>query len=207
MSPEYIVSFPFASSSVCLQVALRNERSWKTITHAKGKSRRKFSNRICVRKSRKLVGSSSSNKFGSCNNNAANLTRVCQPPRKFFQRTFQAFVLQLKLSRHLAASIIGLPRVTHQKFHRRFTPDRTDRADANNRAVNADAGCIHPSRDARYPAKFLQRVDLPAPFRPIKPTLYSSVRVNSASSRRVWPPYDFKASRSSSSVVIGIQKL
>ena len=70
-----------ATSRACgVQVAPRKARSCETIKQASGKLRRKCSSRICVRKSRKFVGSSSSSRLGSCSSRAASFTRVCQPP-------------------------------------------------------------------------------------------------------------------------------
>jgi hypothetical protein len=97
----------------------RNARSCETIRQASLKFRRKCSSRICVRRSRKFVGSSSSSRFGSCSSSAASLTRVCQPPESLASGP-RGRPLQLELAGDFAAFPVGLAAVAHQKLERRL---------------------------------------------------------------------------------------
>jgi len=86
--PGYMVSLPRVKSSVWAHVAPKKARSCETIqARLFVMTQKNVRAKICVRKSRKFVGSSRSSKFGlRAARGAASLTRVCHPPEEFGQR-------------------------------------------------------------------------------------------------------------------------
>ena len=125
--------------------ARRSAQAWRN-------SRRKCSSRICVRRSRKFVGSSSNSRFGSCSSRAASLTRVCQPPDSFWTGPVEIGPLELESAGHLAAAPIGLAAVAHEELEHGFAGQErvvlAEVAEPQLRMADDLAACRAPRRPA-----------------------------------------------------------
>ena len=112
------------TTSACRATGRACGRRWRRGTPGRarrsgtppGSSRRKCSSRICVRRSRKFVGSSSSSRFGSCSSRAASFDARLPAAGELGDRAFEVRPLQLELPGDLAALPVGLAAVAHQEF-------------------------------------------------------------------------------------------
>ena len=171
---------------------MRKARSCDTTRQASSQSRRKCSSRICVRRSRKLVGSSRRSRFGSWSRRAASFTRVCQPPERACTGPSRA------------APLISKRPATSPHFHSGFPLSRRRNASVVSPGWNGSCcrrwpsrsrGCrtISPESSSSSPRMIRRSVLLPAPFRPMNPIRPSSVSVAEASSSKTWSPYRLQA--------------